>query len=263
MREQSRVVQDLNKQMVQLQEEKQQIAQRREVQRDQDQATEDDRERLRTEREHLPGQIQQQDHAIARLRHELCNREEHIQSLTVKQESVMHINRALTAENKKLQERVNACLGTILQLQPRNQIPDNYLIKQYDELHAHIIYWTGIALDGVEMEQRLESLPANVDEWPELLRTHFRDGHVRLAKEYIPTQPWMLHYLVDCFLRASILGEDTVLFGLNSVAVQFMRDTEQGMKKVFTVEKGTCRRASLQRPDGLFSINPIQASKKI
>jgi DNA repair exonuclease SbcCD ATPase subunit len=259
MREQSWEILDLKEQVVQLQQEKKQITQRLEVQRDGVQSTEDDREQLRKEREHLLGHIQQQEYVITRLRHERCNRKEHIQSLTMqtrdavqKQENLEDIIRKLTKVNEKLSEDVTACTEEIFRLQPRNEMPDSELSDQYSTLHQLISHWVSIATKEPEqLEERLESLPSNVDEWPEPLRTHLGDGHVRLAKKYPVTQPLMLKYFIDCFLAASILSEDTCLFGLDSGVAGFMRDTEQGMK-LLEPKRGRCRRAFLQQRDGLL-----------
>jgi FtsZ-binding cell division protein ZapB len=263
MREQSWEIEDLKEQIVQLPQEKKQIAQLLEVQRDGVQSTEDDREQLRKVKAHLLGHIQQRDHVIARLKHELCNRNESIQSLTKqmrdaveKQENLEAINRSVAERNWDLSQTNSGLIkenwDLIMRYLPLNVMSDDVLRNQWDGLHGSISSWVDQAtLEPEELEERLESLPATLDEWPELVRTHLGNGHVRMAKEYLVTQPLLLKYFINCFLAASILSEDTCLFGLHSAVVGFMRDTEQGMK-LLKPKRGTCRRSSFQRPDELF-----------
>lgn len=140
--------------------------------------------------------------------------------------------RKLQKQNKDLSENLTECKDDLLRLQPPSQTPDSELAEQYSSLAQQISRWVDDETeDSQATEARFDDLTNNED-LPESLQPYLTDEHIRLGKKHPNAQPYILRYIIHCYLESCILGDDVNLFGLDSRTVALFEGIEQGMHEL-------------------------------
>ncbi len=197
------------------------------------------RDQVQNDRDKFYEHVEMLEDQIAYLKQELQRRKALVESLTVqtREANAEKANaelsvRKLQKQNKDLSENLTECKDDLLRLQPPSQTPDSELAEQYSSLAQQISRWVDDETeDSQATEARFDDLTNNED-LPESLQPYFTDEHIRLGKKHPNAQPYILRYIIHCYLESCILGDDVNLFGLDSRTVALFEGIEQGMHEL-------------------------------
>jgi len=176
---------------------------------------------------------------IAYLKQELQRRRGLVESLTIqtREANAEKANAELSVRklqklNKDLSENLTECKDDLLRLQPPSQTPDSELAEQYSSLAQQISRWVDDEIeDSTATGVRFDGLTSNED-LPQSLQPYLTDDHIRLGKKHLNAQPYILRYIIHCYLESCILGDDINLFGLDSRTVALFEGIEQGLHEL-------------------------------
>ena len=207
------------------------------------------RDRVQHEPDGFYEHVEELKDQIVYLKQELQRRKALVESLTVQtreansERATAELNvKKLQKQNRDLSENLTECKDDLLRLQPPSVTPDSELAEQYSNLAQQIARWVDDETEDTQAtEERFESLRRNED-LPEQLKPYLTDEHIWLGKKNPNAQPYILRYIIQCFLERCILGDDIDLFGLDSRTIALFDGIERGMHE-------------LEPPRGNFSLS--------
>lgn len=180
--------------------------------------------------------LMQQD--LALLQNELEKRDSHIEMLTKQtreankeRDELDGTNRRLQRHNQELSANLTECKDDLLRLQPTSQTSDSEIAERYSNLCQQIAGWVDDQTENIEMlEERFKGLNST-DELacdPDLAQ-FATPANLKLAWGHPDSVPWILQYLIHCYLGQYVFGENVYCYGLDAHNAALIRQIEQGI----------------------------------
>ena len=239
-RDQSLELRDLKRRLAKLQEQNAEVREENGLLREAYQAHQARGEKLsKSERNKYSEKFEMLENHISHLQHERHKRETHMEFLTEQTREANNAKERLEAEARKLQRQMRdlsanltECKDDLLRLQPTSQVSDTEVSDQFSNLDQQIAGWIDDQTEDLAvLEGNIGNLKT-VDDLPEQLRMFANPDHLRLAKRYTDSQPFLLRYFIHCYLQTFILSGEVYLFGLDERNIALLQGVEEGMKQL-------------------------------
>ncbi len=156
---------------------------------------------------------------IKALQQLIATKDAEISSLMRSAEESMQKVEQHQATIARLQGELSACRDDLFRLQPMEEIPDNEIVKEYDNLTHRILNWVDHEIALLEDQAKGQEL--------------FSDGgYPKLAnmlKEFPSAGEHLVGALIHQKLQQLLLGKNMFLFAMDPVEVDMLKGIQASM----------------------------------